>query len=94
MHPAGKKKRKEVRAARVRSRIKERKKRESLELWFLYARGASQGVAGSRLGVREVTITFCGCQRRDLSSDARSERQDEGEGDETLKGEAGGKGDD
>lgn len=37
--------RKEVRAEGKRSRIKERKKRESLELWFLYARGASQGVA-------------------------------------------------
>lgn len=70
--------------------IKERKKRESLELWILYARGASQGVATrgwrERLAVREVTITFCGCQRRDLSPDARSRRQGEGKRDEALMG--------
>lgn len=82
-------KRKEVRA--VGEGIKERKKRESLELWILYARGASQGVVATqgwreRLAVREVTITFCGCQRRDLSSDARSRRQGEGKRDEALMG--------
>lgn len=50
MHPAGclgkKKGRKCARRERERSRIKERKKRESLELWILYVRGASQGVGG------------------------------------------------
>lgn len=41
---SGKKKgRKSARRERERSQIKERKKRESLELWILYARGASRG---------------------------------------------------